>query len=159
MTVSGPQLSINQFAQQAVPGMLDLQISKSGVIAGLVSANASAPLIAGQAVLIDSAQSVPGLPAFKEAGQTDAAFGMIVYTVKAASFAVGDPIEVAFLGGPVMFCVADNSIQAGQGVDSASTVPNVEAHGTTGSAKQRGIALDPASAGQFTRVLLTNPTA
>ena len=159
MPPTPPSLNSNQFAQTAVRGQLDLQISKSGVIAGFVSPNQVGPIVAGDPVKLDPALTTQGMPMFLSAAPTDDALGVMIFNEKAATVdpAVNpnDPIEVALLAGPVIFEVAETTILAQQAVESNAD-GNMQ---PLGAGKQRGIALDPAVAGQLFRMIITNPVS
>lgn len=149
-------LNINQFAQVAVRGQQDLTIAKSGVISGLVSANNSGAIDAGDFVDLDSANTVVGQPAFVSAAPTDQNFGNMVLDVKTASAVAPNTIQVAArFHGPVIWLVAAGTIAAGAFVEQ-TTVPangDVVTLGTSTN-KLRGQALDPGTLGNLMRVIL-----
>ena len=159
-----PSININEFAQQAVAGQLDLNISAPGaLLPAVVSPNQVGSLFCGQEVKLDAAVTTPGSVNVVAAAVTDAApvaFGRIAYNVKASVFVAGDSVQIAIYG-KVMWLNANSTIAAGDVVDdvASSSGVDVETHGTTGGSKQRGIALDPGVAGQLLRVLITNPVA
>ena len=149
-------LNINSYEQVAVRGQLDLQISRSGVVQGQVSAaNTTTPLTAGDAVELDSSVTVVGSPQFLKAPSTDSSFGYVVYDVKSASVLTPGFVQVAInYVGPVMWLLANGTIAPGTFVEQAAAGPNdVVAYGTA-SSKLRGIALDPGTAGNLMRVIL-----
>lgn len=148
-------LNINQFAQVAVLGQLDQQISRSGVIQGMVSAaNTTTPIAAGDAVDLDPANTVVGAPQFITALDTDSSFGYMIYDVKSADVLTPGFIQVAcnFVG-PVMWLLAGGTIAAGAAVEQTAVAGTVNTYGTTTS-KLRGWALDPGTTGQLMRVIL-----
>lgn len=142
----------NQFAQVPVRGQLDLQISKSGVIQGVVSASQASAMKAGDAVKLDTTSGV--VPSFLAAGTTDVAIGNIVFDEKKAAPIAGDAIQVALDSGPavVMWCAAGATIVAGASVEDA-TVATMQ---TLASGKMRGVALDPGTSGSLFRVIIRN---
>ncbi len=143
-------LNSNQFAQGNARGELDLQISKSGVITGQISANQATALNPGDFVKLDDANTGP-VPQFIAAADTDTGFGVLIRTVKSSSFSAGDPVEVAFLGGPVIWLKAGATIAPGAAVEDDSTGGVV----TKSADAQKGIALDPGTTGNLLRVILT----
>lgn len=147
-------LNINQFAQTTEKGVLDLRITASGVIAGLISANQATALLPGARVKLDTAAGKK-IPTFVAASDAEQAIGVIVRNVKDGSLVANDPVEVAFFGGPVMYMEAAAAISAGAAVEG-TTDDKVQ---TFSSGKQVGIALDPASAdGDLLRVIITTPS-
>ena len=145
--------NINQFAQQAVRGQLDLQLVKQGIISGRVSENESGDILTGDDLIIDTAITVPGIPQFKKALYTEIADGFMIQDPKASTVVAGDVIQVAFrFYGPIMWLVAGATVTPGafvEQVDSSTTDVQVLASG-----KLRGKALDYATVGQLTRVIL-----
>jgi len=147
-------LNINQFAQVAVRGQQDLSIARSGIISGAVSANQATPLKAGDAVLLDSAITVAGVPQFIAAGNSDVAFGYVVLDPKTASVAAPNALQVMCRApGPVMWLLAAATIPPGATVEQA-TGGGYDVQGLA-SGKLRGINLDYATIGQLTRIMLT----
>ena len=153
-------IQINQFAQVAVLGQLDLGISNSGIIEGIVSANNGATAInAGDAVKLDSAVTVVGAPQFLTAAYTDGeaqgVIGYAAFTVKDSAVLTPDVISVGlFYRGPVMWLLAGGTINPGQAVEQTAVAGTVNVYATSTS-KLRGIALDPGVTGQLMRVILT----
>jgi hypothetical protein len=147
-------INLNQFNQVPIAGQLDLQISKSGVITGEVSANQATALSPGQPVKLDSANT-GNVPLFVAAAASDVALGHVAYDVKKSQPVAGDPVSVAFHGGPVMWMLAKETIAPGARLEQNAdgSVQNVT------SAKVRGIALDPGTAGQLFRVIITTPVS
>ena len=149
-------LNINQFAQVAIRGQLDLQISASGVLQGPVSAaNTTTAITAGTAVDLDPAVTVVGAPQFITALYSDSAFGYMAYDVKTSSALTPTYIQVATgYRGPVMWLSAGGTINPGQFVEQANSASvDVVVYGTS-SSKIRGIALDPGATGNLMRVIL-----
>lgn len=134
-----PTQNINQFSQAPVRGQLDLQITKSGVITGILSANQATELKAGDFVKLDGAITAGFVPQFVEAADNADALGVITRTVKAAKFSAGDAVEVAYFGGPVIWLVAGATIAPGQQLEASGDfmIP-------LNTGKLRGLALDPA---------------
>lgn len=152
----GSTLNINQFSQVAVRGQLDLQIAASGVIQGMVSAaNTTTPLLAGDAVDLDSSITVVGAPQFLKALYTDSSFGYVAYDVKDSSTLTPGFVQVACgYRGPVMWLIAGGTITPGAFVEQAnSSTVDVVTYGTS-SSKLRGVALDPGTTGNLMRVIL-----
>lgn len=145
-------ININQFAQVPVRGQLDLQIAKSGIIQGVVSASQATALKAGDAVKLDTSSGV--IPSFIAAATSDIAIGNVVFDEKKAAPVAGDVIQVALQSGAavVMWCAAGATIVAGASVEdlTAATMQ------TLASGKMRGVALDPGTSGQLFRVILRN---
>lgn len=148
-------ININLFSQTAVRGELDQQISASGVIQGFVSAaNTTTPIDAGDAVDLDPAVTVAGAPQFITALDTDSSFGYAAFDVKSASVLTPGVIQVAInFRGPCMYLVAAGTITPGLFVEQAASGGDVVAYGTTTS-KLRGVALDYATVGNLTRIIL-----
>lgn len=149
-------LNINQFEQVPVRGQLDLQIQKSGVISGMISANQATSLKAGDFVILDSAVTAGQLPQFIAAAASDPSAFALVFDVKKATFSALDACEATFFGGPVMWMVATGTIVPGALVESVGgSGTNVQ---TLAAGKQRGINLQYVTTGQLTRILITNNT-
>lgn len=148
-------LNINSFGQVAVRGQLDQQISRSGVVQGMVSAaNTTTPIDAGDAVDLDPAVTVVGAPQFITALNSDSSFGYMIFDPKSAGVLTPGFIQVAMnFVGPVMWLVAAGTINPGAAVEQAASGGDVVAYGTSTS-KLRGWALDPGSVGQLMRVIL-----
>src|SRR5262245_23300773 len=138
-------ININQFDQQTVRGAVDLQISRSGVISGVVSPNQATALKAGDALKLDSAVTTGRTPNCVKAGTSDEALGFLVYDVQKSQPVAGDAIQVTFDGGPVTWQMAGGTIACGAAVESESDGDLI----TLASGSQRGIALDPAVNGQL----------
>ncbi len=148
-------LNINQFEQAAVLGQLDQQISRSGVVQGIVSAaQTTTPLTAGMAVNLDPANTIVGIPQFTKALLTDVSFGFMIYDPKAASVLTPNAVQVAMRWtGPTMWLLAGGTIAPGALVESTSADGTVVTFGTS-SSKIRGLALDPGTTGALLRVIL-----
>ncbi len=159
--MSGTALYTNQFGQSVQIGNLDLDIMRSGRIAGILSPNQASAVVAGMPAKIDTAiaYTAGSVINFLFAAQTELAFGFFTPTVQNFTFASGvpTPVQVAGLFGPVMWMLANGTITPGAVVynDSTGAFVNV----TMGSNKVRGIALDYAITGQALRVMITNPLA
>lgn len=145
-------ININQFAQVPVRGELDLQIAKSGIFSGIVSAN-SAAIVAGDDVILDEAITVAGTLQFRLALYTEVAMGFAILDPRAATVATPGAIQVASrLTGPVMWLIAGATIAPGALVEQVNSASyDVQ---TLAAGKLRGMALDYATIGQLTRVLL-----
>lgn len=149
-------ININQFAQTPVRGELDLQITKSGVIQGMISNNQAGTLVAGDAVKLDSAITSGQFPQFIAAAASDSSMFFLVNDPKKSSFVALDQCQITFFGGPVMWMVANGTIAPGAAVENTGgSGTNVQ---TLAAAKQRGIALDPGVASALIRIIITNAT-
>ena len=153
-------INVNQFNQGAIRGQLDEQISHSGVIQGYVSANNGATAInAGDAVYLDPAITVAGTPQFLTSTYNGVAAGYAVYDVRQASTTAPSSsssgvIQVAlFYTGPVLYLIAAATITPGLFLEQASAGGDVVAYGTS-SSLLRGWALDYATVGNLTRVVM-----
>lgn len=145
-------ININEFQQTPVRGQLDLQIAKSGVLSGQISANEAGSPKAGDFVKLDPA-ATGATPQFLLAAQADLAIGVITHDVKKDSPVVGDVVNVGGLLGPVIWAVANETITPQEQLQSNAN-GNMEA---LAAGKFRGIALDPATVGQLFRMMvLTN---
>lgn len=151
-------LNINQFAQVPVRGQTDLQIAKSGIISGQVSANQGlTPLEAGDAVMLDSAITVAGLPQFISAGVGDVAHGYFIFDPKASTVLTPADIQVAMRWvGPVVWLLAAGTIPPGSFVEQTAGPNDVQ---VLAAGKLRGLALDYATIGQLTRIMLVGAEA
>lgn len=146
-------LNINQFAQLPVRGEQDLNIARSGIIAGQVSANQATAMTAGTAVILDPAITVQGLPQFKAAANADLAFGYLLLDPKRATVSAPDVMQVACRStGPVIWLVAAGTIPPGSQVEQVLVGGDVQ---VLAAGKFRGLALDYATVGQLVRILLT----
>lgn len=143
-------ININQFGQATVQGALDLNITKSGIFQGQVSANQASALSPGQAVKFDTSSGV--IPQVVSAAIGDIAIGFLVFDTQKAAPVAGDRVQIAYFGGPCMWMTAGGTIAAGAAVENKSdgTVQTKSAQAT------RGYALDPATSGNLLRVLITN---
>jgi hypothetical protein len=126
--------NINQFAQTTVQGQLDLQFLGS-VVSARVSPNQATPLIAGQAVKIDTTadtQSQDGvLPVIALAANSDSAIGVIGRDLKDINFPANSRIQLAMKdsamymtanaaitrGSPVEYVIASNTVISWAGVN------------------------------------------
>lgn len=157
----GTSLYTNQFGQSVQIGNLDLDIMRTGRIAGILSPNQGSAVVAGSPAKIDTtiAYAAGSVINFLQAGQNDLAFGFFTPTVQNFTFASGvpTPVQVAGLYGPVMWMLANATVTPGATVYSDSTGTFVSTVAT--SSKARGIALDYAVNGQALRVMITNPLA
>lgn len=147
-------LNINQFAQQAVRGQLDLQIVKAGILTGKVSENESNDLLVGDDVKIDTAIAVAGgVPQFLKADYNELNDGFIIQDPKASTIDSGMVIQVAMLHyGPVMWLIAAATVTPGafvEQVDSSTYDVQVQSGGTL-----RGRSIDYGTVGQLVRIIL-----
>ena len=142
--------NVNQFAQTAEKGSLDLTINPT-VFSVQVDAAQGTALVAGQ--LVKMATTAGGImKVIASAAATDKHFGVVRYNIKDASFAAGAVCEVAG-GGSVIVMEAGAAIARGANVMYAANQKVVTA-ATTGNIIV-GMALDAATAdGSLIRVLL-----
>jgi hypothetical protein len=148
------KLNPNQFAQTPVKGAVDLNLMKSGILSGIVSANQSGTLYAGQRVKLDTSAQA-GVPSFVSAAYNEYAVGIVIATPKANSFTAYDKCQVAMnYVGPIVWMEASAAITAGTVVESVQAdLTLVAPLGTTN--KKVGLALDGAStSGQLIRVII-----
>ena len=157
----GTTLYTNQFGQSVTIGDFDLDIMRTGRIAGILSPNQGSAVEAGYPAKIDTtiAYVAGSVINFLQAGENDLAFGFFSPTVQNLTFASGvpTPVQVAGMYGPVMWLLANATITPGATVYNDSTGAFVTV--TSASSKARGIALDYAVNGQALRVMITNPLA
>lgn len=150
-------LNINQFAQVAVRGQVDLKIALSGIISGIVSANQATPLVAGDAVMLDNAITVAGTPQFVAATDADVAHGYMIFDPKASTVATPNAIQVAMrFMGPVVWLVAAATVRPGFFVEQAASGGDVI---ELAAGKLRGLALDFGTVGQLIRIILVQAEA
>lgn len=146
-------ININQFAQTAQRGELDLQIARSGVLAGSLASTVVGTLKAGDFVKLDAANTTPGTPTFVAAAAGDPTAFILVSTVKASSFVAGDACQVAAWFGPVVYAVAKEEITPGEQLESNADGKMQELN----SGAYRAFALDYASGeDQLFRMVLIN---
>jgi hypothetical protein len=144
----------NQFEQKPCKGALDLAISNSRVISGLVYTGQT--LYPGQRVkLATTAQNF--IPLFTAAGDNEAAIGVVIGNSRNASnMTAGQPIEVAMSAGPVMWMEAGSTFAAGATVYQT----NLTVDATNSTHVKVGIALDGAAAvGDLCRIIIVEPQA
>lgn len=146
-------LNLNQREQVAIAGQLDLQISRSGIISGVVAASETGGLAAGQSVKLDSSNTGAEVK-FVACAYDAVAIGFVIRDIQKSVYAAGDAIQVAGAFGPVMFLVADETITAGEVVEINDSTGYVRA---ASAGKKRGIAIDHATVGQLTRVIISTP--
>lgn len=157
----GTLLYTNQFGQSVDVGMIDLDIMRTGRLAGILSPNQASAVLAGYPAKIDTtiAYAQGSVINFLQAGENDLAFGFFAPTVQQSTFPSGapTPVQVAGFYGPVMWLLANATITPGATVYNDSTGAFVTVTAT--SSKARGIALDYAVNGQALRVMIINPVA
>lgn len=143
-------LNQNQFAQVPIPGQLDLQVTRGGLLSGVIAASVVTPIKAGSPVKLDSTNTGP-VPAFVLADQDDPVVFVLPASPKDNTYSAGQAVEAVFMGGPVIWGVAGAAINPGAIVEQANTTFK---YITQATHKSRGIALDPASAdGDLFRVI------
>jgi hypothetical protein len=146
-----PNINANSFNQVTVRGELDLQITKSGVIAGLVSANQATALNPGDKVTLD--QTTGYNFSFVAAATSANAIGLVMFDAKNSAPTAGTYIQVAlFHPGVVMWLTAGASISVMAMCEYVSFAAKTIQ--TQSGGKAIGLALDPGTTGQLMRVLL-----
>lgn len=146
------QLNLNQQEQVAVKGQLDLQISRSGIISGVVDASQTTDLVAGQPVKLYASNTGSEVK-FVAALESEVAIGHVIRDVQ-GKYGAGAAIQVAGSFGPVMFLEAGATVTPGARVENDDATDTVQA---VSAGKCRGIAIDYATVGQLTRVMLITP--
>lgn len=144
-------ININQFEQTPVRGQMDLQIARSGVLSGEISADESGAPKAGDPVKLDP-NNTGAIPKFLLATAAQDAIGYIAYDVKQATLVAGDACQVAFFGGPVMYMTGETALDPGVQVEQNAN-GNVQA---LSAGKLRGLTLDPFTIGGLGRVIILN---
>ncbi len=148
-------LSMNQFALEAIKGMIDLKVGPSNVISCEIDSSSAGGLVPGQAVKIVS--TAGGIPNVVEcSAASDDVFGFIAYDIKDISFAAGDKVEIAFSRSTAMYMEASAAIAANASVMIVLSGNKV----ATATATNRivGRALDRAGAsGELIRVIIDLP--
>jgi hypothetical protein len=147
-------ININQFAQLPLKGALDLAITNSKVLTGIVSASQATALVPGQRVKLDTTAQY-FIPSVIAAGDNEAAIGVVVYNSRnSANLVAGQPVEVALSGGTVMWMEAAEAFAA----QSVVYQTGVTVDTTSASHKKVGIAIDGAAAtGDLVRVIIIEP--
>lgn len=147
---------LNQFGQTNVPGVLDLQSRGGSIITCQVSSSQATPLIAGQAVKLDTSSNdgVPKVLAL--AADTDASFGFVIFTVKDQNFPAYSNVEIA-IQGTVMYMNAGAAITRGAALEVQTSTKDVITN--AGTNPVIGIAFDGASGvDHLLRVYILPPT-
>ena len=146
------ELNLNQREQVPVAGQLDLQISRSGIISGVIDASQSTDVVAGQSAKLYASNTGAEVK-FVAAAAGDVALGLFVRDIKKSTMAAGDAVQVAGNFGPVMWMEAAETVTPGERVE-------VSVGGTVQAAsggKCRGIVIDYATVGLLTRVMILTP--
>lgn len=145
--------NLNQFAQTEQAGQLDLSQGSANVFPCMVSANAPASLVAGQAVKIEaSAGGPPKVLAIT--ANNDPVFGFVVRNLKDATRAINQPLEIAGQE-TVMYMTSGGAISRGQAVEYDFVSGNVFA--SAGVNTVIGYALDQVvNTGDLIRVYITS---
>jgi len=143
----------DQFEQAPVRGDLDLAITKSGVLTGVLTSVTGAvqagEVYAGDRVKLDATCVTPGMVAFVPAGDTDDAIGTVKRVAKKTAFVLNDVIEVTYFGGPVQYHVAAETVTPGMQLEMAAGYTQ-----ELDTNKFLGICLDYAVANAMHRVIL-----
>lgn len=147
-------LTLNQFSQSAIQGMMDLQRSKN-TISVQIDSSESGTLVAGQAVTrVNSAGGVPKVIAATTDGDT--IFGYIIYDIKNSSFVKGNSCEIATGFDDVMFMTAGGALAPLDYV--MPVIASKKVIKATAGKPISGYALDKASAdGDLIRVVTSLP--
>jgi hypothetical protein len=145
-------LNLNQREQVAIKGQLDLQISRSGILSGVIDASQTDDVVAGQSAKLYASNTGAEVK-FVAAAATDVAIGLFVRDIQKSSMSAGDAVQVAGSFGPVMWLEAAETVTPGERVEVSST-GTVQA---VSAGKCRGIVIDYATVGNLTRVILTTP--
>lgn len=144
-----PTFSSNAFNNvNPARGALAIPITESGILTGVVASGQT--LLAGDRVKLNNAVTIPGRIEFTAAADNEAAFGVVVYTVKQDTFVAGDTVEVAFSGGQAVYEVAGGTLTPGTPVAmSASYLAAVD-----GTHLQMGLLLDYCTINTVGRVIV-----
>jgi hypothetical protein len=146
---------MNQFALEAIKGMIDLKVGPANVISCEIDSSSAGSLVPGQAVKIVSAAG--GIPNVVEcAAASDDVFGFIAYDIKDTTFSSGDKVEIAFSRGSAMYMEASAAITANAKVMIVLSGNKVATATSTNMIVGR--ALDRAAAsGDLIRVIIDLP--
>jgi hypothetical protein len=150
-------LSMNQFALEAVKGMMDLSVGVKSVLACQIDSSSAGGLVAGQAVkLVDVDGGIPNV--VECSGASDDVFGFIAYNIKDKSFASGDKVEICMGRSGVMYMEASAAIAVNAEV--MIVVSGQKVATATSTNRVIGRALDKATAsGELIRVMVDLPGA
>lgn len=141
--------NMNQFAQGPVKGSLSAIPSPTTISCQLTIASSNT-LVAGSAVKLIAGSAHTIL--VEKSAATEAIFGFVIFNPKKASFAAGDPVEIA-LPNSVMYMESSASFNRGQLVEQVASGDKVAPY--AGVNTTVGLALDTASAAnQLVRVLI-----
>ena len=145
-------LSQNQFAMNAIVGLVDLKLGSTNVISCQVDSSVTTQIYPGQAVKI-VANNLGGIPKVAPiASKSDQCFGFAVYNIKDLQYVAGQNLEVA-MWGTTIWCFATGAITQMQEVCYDPTyIGGVQATGST--ATIAGVALDGAASASQIRVML-----
>lgn len=103
-----PNPNINSFSQTPVQGQLDMRFN-ANTIAAQIDVSSAGGLVPGQSVkIVDSAGGVPKV--VECADDSDDVFGFINYSIKDATFAALDNVELSYFRGNVMYMTAGAAI-------------------------------------------------
>ena len=152
---TNPTQNVNQFAQSAIVGQLDLR-DHSNVITCQVDAAQATALVAGQFVKL--ATTSGGLPKIiATSANTDSSFGVVVRNLKDQNFPLLSQVEVAQFGS-VIFLTSNGAIVRGASVEMVAAAPGQVV--TSGGVNPVcGYALDTGVDGQLMRVVIQSPYA
>lgn len=148
--------NVNQFAQTAEQGFLDLQNGMNNIIECQVASAETGSIVAGEAVKIqDSAGGLPKV--LKLTANTDKTLGFAVFNGKDPSLEALDVVSVA-LNGTVMWMTAGAAIARMAKLEVVYSTKKVIT--SAGTNPVVGYALDKAAAdGDLIRVLITTPNS
>lgn len=150
-----PALSQNQFAQQALLGIIDLKLGSTNVIAAQVAPTASGagvPVFPAQGVKIvaNTSGGVPQVQAVSAKG--DACIGFVRFNQKDLQYGLNQMLEIAMWGSVIWLFATGAITQFAEVCLDPTYVGGVQATGNTATIV--GQAIDGAAAAGPIRVLL-----
>lgn len=150
-----PTLSMNQFTIQPVAG--DVTNAGSGMtLSAQIYGSESSPAVAAQAMKLVATSSAAGVPVITAlTSVNDAAYCVIIRSLKNATFPAGSPVEIA-MRNSIIWMTASEAINAGVFVEVNYATGKVR--NCTGTHPSIGIAQNKVTAdGDLIRVLLDVP--
>lgn len=147
-------LNQNQFAQIPIQGQLDLKYN-ADTLSAIIDATSGGGLVPGQSVkMLDSAGGVPKV--VECADDADDVFGFINYNIKNKTFEVGDPVELSFFRGNVMYMTSSAAIA--RNAEVAVVILGSKVKAAVATDRVVGRAIDKASgADELIRVIVDLP--
>ena len=141
-------LSLNQFAQTAVPGMMDLINYGSNAQEAQLLLSSTNSVVAGQAVVLSPGST--NLPKVIPATvATDPIWGFVAFDLMKDTYLPGDRMTIARKNA-VIHVIADAAIDAGQACEYAVSTGHVIA--SAGTNPVCGYAIAAAQAGELFRM-------